>query len=308
MDTTLQPDPVHGTSENAERSLQSIRFWRMVGRIAIYAALIGTAVVYVLPFWWMLITSVKELQETFSYPPTLFPKTFTLQPYRLAWEYSPWLLYLRNTLFIVIGGLVGVLLTSSLCAYGFSRIKFKGRDVVFVLLLASMMLPSQVTLIPTYILFRDLGWLNTFKPLIIPAWFGGGAFNIFLMRQFFASIPMELEDAAFIDGASYFEVWWRIILPLSKPVITAVTVFTIQGRWNDFFGPLIYLNSNKKLTLGLGLHLFQELGRTTTDYSDVGLYTATMAAATVVTLPMIIMFVLAQRYFVEGIQMTGLKG
>ena len=257
----------------------------------------------------MLSTSVKELKETFQYPPTLFPHTFTLAPYRLAWEYQPWLLYLRNTLFVVFGTLAGVLLTAALCAYGFARIPFPGRDIAFIALLATMMLPNQVTLIPTYIFFRELKWLNSFKPLIVPAWFGGGAFNIFLLRQFFSSIPSELEDAAFIDGASYLEVWWRIILPLSKPALTAVTVFTIQQQWNDFFGPLIYLDSNKKHTLGLALHMFNQLVQSSqADYADVGLYTAMMAASTITTLPMIILFVFAQQYFVEGIQMTGLKG
>jgi multiple sugar transport system permease protein len=169
------------------------------------------------------------------------------------------------------------------------------------------MLPGQVTLIPTYVFFRELNWLNTFKPLIIPAWFGGGAFNIFLMRQFFSSIPAELVDAAYIDGCSRLGIWWRIMLPLSKPALTAITVFTIQGRWNDFFGPLIYLNSKEKLTLSLGLQMFQQLASGGTDYSEIGLYTAMMAASTVVTLPMIILFISAQKYFVQGIQMTGLK-
>lgn len=282
---------------------------RILGQTLIYMCLVAGAVVFVLPLYWMVATSVKELQETFRYPPTFFPRSFTFRPYILAWEYQPWLLYVRNTMFILIGALAGQLLTSTLCAYGFSRIQFPGRDVVFMLVLGTMMLPSQVTLIPTYILFRELRWLNTFKPLIVPAWFGGGAFNIFLLRQFFSSIPSELEDAALIDGSSYLGVWWRLILPLSKPALIAVTVFAVQQHWNDFFGPLIYLDSNKRHTLGLALHMFNQLAASSAaDYSDVGLYTAMMAASTIVTLPMIVLFVTAQRYFVEGIQMTGLKG
>jgi len=286
----------------------NIRAIRNAGRGLIYLALVAASVGYVLPFWWMLITSVKELQETFRYPPTLFPQSFTLVAYEKAWGYLPWLKFLGNTLTIVFGGLVGVVLTSTLCAYGFSRLRFPGRDLVFVITLSSMMLPSQVTLIPTYIFFRELGWLNTLTPLIVPAWFGGGAFNIFLMRQFFASIPAELLDAARIDGCSRLGTWWRIMLPLSKPALTVITVFTIQGRWNDFFGPLIYLNSQEKMTLALGLQMFQQLVSSGAEYSDVGLYTAMMAASTVVTLPVIALFVSAQRYFVEGIQMTGIKG
>lgn len=286
----------------------NIRAVRNAGRGLIYLALVAGSVGYVLPFWWMLITSVKELQETFRYPPTLFPQSFTLVAYEKAWGYLPWLKFLGNTLTIVFGGLVGVVLTSTLCAYGFSRLRFPGRDLVFVIALSSMMLPSQVTLIPTYIFFRELGWLNTLTPLIVPAWFGGGAFNIFLMRQFFASIPAELLDAARIDGCSRLGTWWRIMLPLSKPALTVITVFTIQGRWNDFFGPLIYLNSQEKMTLALGLQMFQQLVSSGAEYSDVGLYTAMMAASTVVTLPVIALFVSAQRYFVEGIQMTGIKG
>ena len=285
-----------------------IRWARVVGKGILYLGLLMGALVYVLPFWWMFITSIKVLEETFRYPPTLIPQSFTVAAYKLAWEYSPWFLYLRNTLFIMLTTLFGVILTSSLCAYGFACKRFRGRDVVFVIMLASMMLPSQVTLIPTYLFFHRLGWLNTFKPLIIPAWFGGGAFNIFLMRQFFTSIPMDLVDAARIDGSSSLGIWWRIMLPLSKPALTAITVFTIQATWNDFFGPLIYLNSQDRLTLALALQMFQATVQSAGDYKDVGLYPATMAASTVVTLPMIILFVLAQKYFVEGIQMTGLKG
>jgi multiple sugar transport system permease protein len=293
----------------ATPSTARLVIFRTLRQMLIYAALILGAAIFVLPLYWMLTTSIKELRETFQYPPTIIPRSFTLRPYMLAWEYQPWLLYLRNTMFILIGALAGQLLTSTLCAYGFSRIQFPGRDFVFILILATMMLPNQVTLIPTYILFRELKWLNTFYPLIVPAWFGGGAFNIFLLRQFFSSIPSEMEDAAMIDGSSYLGVWWRIILPLSKPALTVVTVFSIQQQWNAFFGPLIYLDSNKKHTLGLALHMFNQLARSSqTEYVDVGLYTAMMAASTITTLPMIILFVFAQRYFVEGIQMTGIKG
>ena len=284
---------------------------RGIGRGTIYAALVFMSIVYFLPIWWMVITSVKSLKETYSYPPTFFPRTFTLEGYASAWEYMPWPRHFANTMTIVLGSLGGIILSSTLCAYGFARLRFPGRDTVFIIMLASMMLPSQVTIIPTYIFFQKLGWLDSFKPLIVPAWFGGGAFNIFLIRQFFASIPMELEDAARIDGCSRLGIWWKIMLPLSKPVLTAVTVFTIQGKWNDFFGPLIYLNSKDKLTLALALQVFQTLAGSLSQnvgYQDIGLATALMAASSLVAVPMIVLFVAAQKYFVQGIQMTGIKG
>jgi multiple sugar transport system permease protein len=284
---------------------------RGIGKGLIYFALISLSIIYFLPIWWMAISSVKTLKEAYSYPPTFFPHTFTMEGFVSAWEWMPWPRHFLNTMYIVVGTLAGIVLTSTLCAYGFSRLRFPGRDFVFVIMLASMMLPGQVTIIPTYILFQKLGWLDTFKPLIVPAWFGGGAFNIFLMRQFFATIPMDLEDAARIDGSSRLGIWWRIMLPLSKPALTAITVFTIQGKWNDFFGPLIYLNSEDKLTLALALQVFRTVAgslSTNVGYSRIGLQTALMAASTIVTLPMIVLFVSAQKYFVEGIQMTGLKG
>ena len=305
MSPAMQGRPVTLVNKN-------IRTWRAVGRGVIYAALVAMSVLYVLPFWWMLITSVKTVEETFWFPPTFFPQTFTLEGYLRAWNYLPWARFLLNTLTIVFGSVIGSVLSCTLCAYGFARLRFPGRDIVFIIVSGSMMLPYTVTLIPTYIFFHRIGWVNTLKPLIIPAWFGGGAFNIFLMRQFFTSVPADLVDAAYIDGCSRLGIWWKIMLPLSKPALTAVTVFTIQGRWNDFFGPLIFLHSREKMTLALGLQLFAQTASVSSSsaaqYRDVGLFTALMAGATVVTLPMIILFVSAQKYFVEGIQLTGIKG
>ena len=281
---------------------------KSVGRGVTYLALIVGSFIFLLPLWWMFSTSIKELGEVFQFPPTFFPRSFTLTAYNLAWTREPWLTYLSNTLQIVLGVLLGVVISSTLCAYGFSRIRFPGRDTVFLVMLASIMLPSQVTLIPTYLFFGQLGWLDTLKPLIIPSWFGGGAFNVFLMRQFLASIPMDLVDAARIDGCSHLGIWRRIMIPLAKPAVTVITVFTFQGIWNDFFGPLIFLNSRSKFTLALGLQLFQlQASSSASDYGEVGLFPALMAACTIVSLPVIIVFMFAQRYFVEGIQMTGLK-
>jgi multiple sugar transport system permease protein len=298
-------EPAKSTLRNKE-----IVVSRAVGRGITYAALVVMSMVYFLPTWWMLITSFKTLKETFSFPPTFFPQTFTFEGYIHAWNYMNWPLHFMNTMTIIVGTLAGIVLSSSLCAYGFSRLRFPGRDIVFIIMLSSMMLPSQVTIIPTYLLFHRLGWLDSFKPLIIPAWFGGGAFNIFLLRQFFSSIPQDLVDAARIDGCTRLGTWWRIMLPLSKPALTAVTVFVIQAQWNDFFGPLIYLSSRGKMTVALALQVFQTVANAAAAnvaYQDIGLYTALMAASTVVTLPVIILFIAAQKYFVEGIQMTGLN-
>jgi len=250
----------------------------------------------------MVTTSLKQREEVYTFPPTFFPHTFRWQNYPDAWNY-PHMDFPRwtfNTLFITVTVLIGVLLTSSLCAYGFARIRFPGRDVWFLAVLASIMLPPQVTLIPIYILFHKLGWLDTFKPLIIPAWFGGGAFNIFLLRQFFLQIPPELEDAALIDGCGRFGIWRIIFLPLSKPAIATVAVFTFQAQWNDFYWPVIYLSSPERFTLALGINLFR--GQFVT-YVEL-----MMAMAFLMVIPMIIVFFLAQRYFIQGIILSGLKG
>ena len=284
-------------------------FTRTAGLIIGYLLRTIGALVFILPFYWMLTTSVKDVREAYRSPPTFYPQAITLAPYKTAWEFTPWLSHLQNTMVIMVTVLIGTLLSSTLCAYGFSRIRFKGRDVLFMCILASMMLPSQVTLIPTYLVFRYLGWLDSLKPLIIPSFFGGGAFNIFLMRQFFSTIPMDLEDAARIDGCSRLMVWWRIMLPLAMPAVTTISVFTIQASWNDFFGPLIYLNKPEKFTLALALASFQSQASYVSEIAtgQIGLYTALMAAATMSTIPIIVLFVLAQRYFVEGIQLTGIK-
>jgi multiple sugar transport system permease protein len=190
--------------------------------------------------------------------------------------------------------------TSSLCAYGFAKLRFPGRNAWFMGVLASIMLPPQVTLIPLYILFYKIGWLDTFLPLIVPAWFGGGALNIFLLRQFYMQIPRELDEAAIIDGASHFTIWWKIYIPLSRPALITVVLLTVLGIWNDFFGPLIYLTSPKNYTLALGLNMFQGLFVTRTDYI--------MAISTLMVAPMIILFIFAQRYIVQGFVTSGLKG
>jgi multiple sugar transport system permease protein len=267
-----------------------------------YSLLVVGAAVFAMPLIFMVTTSFKSFTEINSFPPTIIPNAWLPQNYPDAWSYQNtnfprWTL---NTLIILAFTLPGVLLTSSLCAYGFARLRFPGRNLWFGLVLASIMLPPQVTLIPLYVLFLKLGWLNTFLPLIVPAWFGGGALNIFLMRQFFLQIPPELDEAATIDGANHFTIWWRIYLPLSRPVLITVALLSTLVIWNDFFGPLIYLTTPDTYTLALGLNLFQGIFVTRIDYM--------MAIATLMVLPMVLLFVLAQRYIVQGFISSGLKG
>jgi multiple sugar transport system permease protein len=271
-------------------------------RALIYLLLILGALVFVLPLVVMVSTSFKSYTEINSYPPTFLPNQWLPTNYPDAWNYQGtdfprWTL---NTLIILVATLPGVLITSSLCAYGFARLKFPGRNVWFGLVLASIMLPPQVTLIPLYILFFQLGWLNTYLPLVVPAWFGGGAINIFLTRQFFMQIPNELNEAAVIDGAGHLMIWWKIYVPLSRPVFVTIALLTTLGIWNDFLGPLIYLTTPDMFTLALGLNRFQGLYDVRNDYI--------MAISTLMVMPMILLFIFAQRYIVQGFVTSGLKG
>lgn len=266
-----------------------------------YLALTALAIVYAMPFVWMLSVSLKPDTELNQIPPSLIPSQFTWSNYPNA-LFQPMLFFPRfflNTIKYVGLALLGELIVSALVAYGFARIPFKGRALLFGLVLSTLMLPSQVTLIPQYLLFKELGWLNSLKPLIIPAWFGG-AFNIFLFRQFFLSIPTELDDAAFIDGANHFDIFWRIILPLSVPVLITVTALGVVGRWNDFFGPLIYVNSTSRTVLAVALTFFNVPG----EPSPQNLL---MAASVVSVLPVILIFLFLQKYFVRGVTLTGLR-
>jgi ABC-type glycerol-3-phosphate transport system permease component len=255
---------------------------------------------FLLPFLWMVSTSLKEASQVQHFPPIWIPHPIRWDNYSIALSKMDFWTQLKNTLIIVYANVVGQLFSASLVAFGFARLKFPGRDALFFLMLSTMMLPGVATLIPIYILYKNLGWIDTFLPLTLPAFFGGGAFYIFLLRQFFLTLPKEMEEAARMDGASSWDVFWRIILPLSKPALATVAIFTFMGHWNDFVGPLIYLRSPRNYTLALGLQTFQ--GLYSTDYQYL------MAASIVVVAPVIALFFLAQRYFVQGIVLTGMKG
>jgi ABC-type glycerol-3-phosphate transport system permease component len=284
----------------AKRKQRSAR--HIVRSAILLGIMLLVSAIFLLPLIWMISTSLKTNAEAYTWPPILIPSTLHWQNYPEAWNYEGtqfprWTL---NTIFITVMVMIGVLISSTLCAYGFARIRFPGRNFWFIFTIATIMLPPQVTLIPLYIGFFRIGWLDTFNPLIIPAWFGGGALNIFLLRQFFMGIPSELEDAAHIDGANRLQILLRIFIPLSMPGILTVAIFTFQGVWNDFYGPLIYLRSMDKFTLALGINQFNGLyGQTQMQYM--------MAVSFLMTIPMIVVFFVAQRYFIRGIVLTGVN-
>ncbi len=276
------------------------RWGRTLGKCLVMTLLVVGSLVMTLPFLWLVTSSLKEPAKIWLYPPQWIPNPARWANYAEALTVMPFHLYLKNTLTIAVFDEMGVLFTASLCAYGFARLRFKGRDVVFLILLSTMMLPWAVTMIPRYIIFKQLGWLDTLRPLIVPNWFGGGVFNIFLFRQFFRTVPYEISDSGRIDGCGEFGIYWRLVLPLAKPAVATVAIFTFLGAWNDFMGPLIYLTSPDNRTLSLGLACFRDLYTTQWHYL--------MAASTAVIMPVVVLFFLAQRYFVQGIAFSALKG
>lgn len=268
-------------------------------RVAATAILILLAVGYVFPFYWMASTSLKADTEVFKWPPVLLPADPQWQNYPAALNYIPFWTYMGNTLVIAGLTVVGTVASSSLVAYGFSRIQWRGREVLFLIYLSTLMLPFQVTMIPLYIVFKNLGWVGSILPLVVPAFFGN-PFFVFLLRQFFLTIPNELTDAAKVDGCSELRTYWSIILPLCKPALAAVALFTFLAAYRDFLGPLIYLSSQESWTISLGLQLFKN------QYGAQ--WQLMMAAATISLLPVLVLFFLTQKTFVQGITLTGVKG
>lgn len=268
-------------------------------RAPIYLALSGLSVLFLLPFVWLLLSSFKRESQIFTWPPQWLPAPFWPQNYVEMFQLVPLATYLLNTLKVVGLGVTGAVLTSALVGYGFARLRAPGLNLLFGICLATLMLPSQVTMIPLFVLFSRLGWVDTHLPLWVPAWFGGGAWNIFLFRQFFSSIPRELEEAAMIDGASRLSIFWRIILPNAKAVFAVVTVFAIQGFWTDVFNPVIYLNTREHYTLAIGVTTL--IGAQVTHFGPL------MAASVLMTLPMIGLYFLAQRFIAEGLVTSGIK-
>jgi multiple sugar transport system permease protein len=262
--------------------------------------LVAVAVIMILPFIWMASSSLKDQIQIFQYPPDLIPNPMHPENYINALTYKPFGLYLFNTMRIVILNVVAVVFSASFCAYGFARIRFWGRDFWFGVVMGTLFLPYAILIVPSFIIFSRLGWVNTILPLVVPLFFGGGAFNIFLLRQFFRTIPEELADAARIDGCSEFGIYWRIMMPLAKPALITVAIFTFLNSWNDLLGPIIYLRSPENFTVAAGLASF----RSQIDVS----WDLQLAASTAMVVPVIILFFFAQRYFIQGVVMSGLKG
>lgn len=268
-------------------------------RTTVFIWLVAGSLLFLFPLLWMLSTSLKTNRQVYTVPTVWIPNPIAWENYPQALSRMPFLLFLRNSCITSFVPVIGAVLSASLVAYAFSRIQWPGRDLWFIVLIATMMLPGQVTMIPVYVLYSRLGWINTFLPLTVP-WFFGGAFYVFLLRQFFLGIPMELSDAALIDGCSHPGIWWRIIVPLAKPALATVAVFTFLFAWNDFLGPLLYLTKERLYTLQVGLQYFRLQHQV--DWQEL------MAASLVVLVPTLVIFFIGQRFFVQGITLTGLKG
>lgn len=279
----------------ARRSSQTL-----VQQIVLYALILSGSLIMLVPLLWLLSSSFKDTARIFIYPPQWIPDPWRTENYSKVFEQIPFVRFYWNTILVTGLAVAGQIVSASLVAFGFARLRFPGRDLLFLVLLSTIMIPYHVTLIPTFVLFRLLGWLDTYAPLILPYWLGGGAFYVFLLRQFYMRLPLELDDAARIDGASTFGIYWRVILPQAKPALGVVAVFTFLSHWNDFFNPLIYLNTTEKYTLALGINLFR--GYQTTQWNLL------MAASVMVTVPCILLYAFAQHYFIQGIVFTGLKG
>ncbi len=298
--TTLSQDPLSKQLPVSPRQASYI-----LGRVLTYLIIFALCVLFGYPLFWTAMSSLKTIPEMFSFPPILIPAVPQWANYwtvlNIDYPVGRWF---SNSVLIVILTSFGTLITSSLVAYSFARFQYRGRDVLFMITLSTMMLPAQVTLIPQFVLFYKLGWVNTHLPLWVPHWFGGGAFAIFLMRQFFLTLPLDLDEAALIDGAGYFRIFWSILMPLCKPVLATLAIITIIASWSDFLGPLIYLNTPEKFTVSVGLQFFNAV-------PEVGgepMQHLLMAACVMSMVPIILMFFFGQRFFVQGIVMSGIKG
>jgi multiple sugar transport system permease protein len=296
---TPQPGPTR-------RIVPRPRFWAsrrfqegVTNTISFMIALSGLFIL-LFPLAWMISTSLKGQVEAMRMPPTLLPVTPQWHNYYDALTFNPFARYFVNTFYYAGLVTLGEAISCSFIAYGFARLRAPGRNIVFLFVLSTLLLPPQVTLIPQFILFSRLGWLNSYLPLIVPGWFGS-AYLIFLMRQFFLSLPRDYDEAALIDGASYLRIWWSIIMPLSKPAVGAISILAFTFHYNNYLGPLVYINDNAKFPVTLGLSMFR------TPFGGTPWHWL-MAASVSVVLPLAVIFFLAQRYFVQGIVVSGVKG
>ena len=270
------------------------------GLIFVYAALILISCVCIVPLYWMLRSSVMSNGEIFLYPPIFFPKNIRIDNYRKAFESFDAMKYFLNTLRILIPCVIGTVATSAMAGYALARIRLPGKRFWFALVVASMILPGHVTLIPQYVTYSKLDMINSYWPFYFGAWLGGGATNVFLMRQFMMTIPKDYDEAAYLDGANRMQIFVRVILPMIVPILITVSIFSFMGYWNDFQGPLIYLQTDDNFTLALGMMLFRS--------EKSNKHNLMMAAGMVMVVPAIILYGIGQRYFIEGINLTGIKG
>jgi multiple sugar transport system permease protein len=291
------------TAEARSAPRQGAQYVRrsLARNVVLYGALIVLSALFLMPLAWMLSTSFKDTPQTYHVPPIWIPIPLRPENYPEALTKQPFGAFFINTIRYAVLSSIGAVLSAGLVAYGFARIRWPGRDAVFLVCIATLMIPFQVRMIPLYLIFRDLHWLNTYAPLIVPAFFGS-AYLIFLLRQFFLTIPNELSEAARIDGANELAIFWRVILPLSRPAIAVVALFQFIYSWNDYIGPLIYLRDPETFPISLGLQRF--MGQ----FVEKLAWPYLMAASTVTILPIIIVFFVAQRTFIEGVAITGIKG
>lgn len=273
------------------------------GKVGTYVVLVVFSAVMGFPFLWTVTSSLKTPPETQLFPPLLFPAVPQWLNYSQVFSAQPIALWFLNSFIIAGLAIPGAVITGTLVAYSFARFDYPGRELLFMVLLSTMMIPYEVTLIPQYLVFVQIHWINTFLPLFLPAWGGGGAFTVFLLRQFFLTIPRELDDAASVDGANSFTILWNIIVPLSRPALATVAILLFLNTWNDFLGPFIYLNDPHLFTMSVGLRFFQ----TVPESINVPQDNLLMAATVMMSLPAIVLFFACQRYFVQGIVMSGLK-
>jgi multiple sugar transport system permease protein len=293
--TTDQSITLSGGQAAARR-----RTWAFyLRRVVAHAVLVAFSTMFIVPFLWLISTSFKPESQIFVWPPVWIPDPVTFEHYASGLSFLPFGRFTLNSLFIAVMAVIGTLISSSLPAYGLARIRWPGRNVLFAVILATLLIPFQVRLIPLFIIFRNLGWIDTFLPLIVPHFFGN-AFFIFLLRQFFMTIPQELSEAAKIDGASELEIFRRILLPLARPALATVALFEFLARWDDFLGPLIFLSSQENYTVSLGLAMFRG--------QQGSFWGMLMAVSTVMALPIIVLFFFTQKTFIQGITLTGIKG
>ena len=270
----------------------------------LYIPALLLAAMFLGPFLWTVGSSFKHPSEIYVFPPILWPETMQWQNWLQVWRQVPFAQFARNSVFVTGMAIVGQVISTTLVAYGFARFRFPGRGFLFMVVLSTMILPFEVLLIPQFLIFRELGWLDSYKPLVVPFYFGAGPFFIFLMRQFFMTIPLDLDESARLDGARSMRILWSIILPLSLPGLATVAIFSFLTHWDSFLGPLIYLNTMEKYTLPLGLRFFQLVA----DAGGAPREHLLMAASVTVSIPGIVLFVVAQKYFVRGIVLSGIKG